>query len=427
MPLPPELRPTILSDGEMARELALICDCGGRVTGTESERRATDLLAALGEAATGVPARRERVAYLGWRHEGARLVLSGGEEHTVNPLLQSVATPGEGLALEIVDLGRGTTDDFSRNARDIAGRGVLVRHEHMFVPDTVHRSVKYAMARAHGAAAFLIAGPLTGALVAGSSGREEGPGIPAVGVTPETAALLAKGSNGHARARLFLSASEAPDEAYNLLFDIPGESAGWVVLSAHIDGHAIGESAMDNASGLVAALAVARALRKAGRPAGRGICLAFFNVEEWALTGSRQHVAALGEAERAAIALDVNLDTVAGGRHLTALVSGFSALGPFVRDAAAAEGIQLATHLPLMRNSDHANFADAGIPALRLVAGFGERDAPVRHLLTPADTRDKVSEDELKRAALVAAALTVAARDARPEVVAEWRRRVEMN
>ena len=44
-----------------------------------------------------------------------------------------------------------------------------------------------------------------------------------------------------------------------------------------------------------------------------------------------------------------------------------------------------------MQNSDHANFALAGIPAMRLVAGFDDPGANLRYVLTPADTRDKVA------------------------------------
>lgn len=47
-----------------------------------------------------------------------------------------------------------------------------------------------------------------------------------------------------------------------------------------------------------------------------------------------------------------------------------------------------------MENSDHANFAAHGIPALRLVAGFDDPGCNLRHVLTAADTRDKVSEGD---------------------------------
>jgi len=104
--------------------------------------------------------------------------------------------------------------------------------------------------------------------------------------------------------------------------------------------------------------------------------------------------------------LDINLDSVGGATGLTALTSGFAGLDAWVRDTAARRRVALATHLPLMPNSDHANFAAHGIPALRLIAGFGEADSHLRLLLTAADTRDKVRPEELDAALHVATVLT---------------------
>jgi len=62
--------------------------------------------------------------------------------------------------------------------------------------------------------------------------------------------------------------------------------------------------------------------------------------------------------------------------------------------------------LPLMANSDHANFAAHGIPAVRLIAGFNAPDSNLRLVLTAADTRDKVQPDQLDQALRIAAMLT---------------------
>ena len=62
-----------------------------------------------------------------------------------------------------------------------------------------------------------------------------------------------------------------------------------------------------------------------------------------------------------------------------------------------------------MPNSDHANFARRGIPALRLVAGFDEPDSRLRYLLTPGDTLDKIAPSELKLAALLTAEIVLKA------------------
>ena len=74
--------------------------------------------------------------------------------------------------------------------------------------------------------------------------------------------------------------------------------------------------------------------------------------------------------------------------------SGFTAGSPSHTGVAEANGLNIRTVRPLMTNSDHANFAQAGIPALRLVAGFDDPAAHLRVVLTPADTRDKVGQGE---------------------------------
>jgi aminopeptidase YwaD len=43
---------------------------------------------------------------------------------------------------EVVDLGRGTPEEFAAQRAEIAGRFVLVRHELMFAAGTIHRRRK---------------------------------------------------------------------------------------------------------------------------------------------------------------------------------------------------------------------------------------------------------------------------------------------
>ena len=415
-----------MNESDMDRlhaEFDAICRCGGRLSGTESERRAVALLKALGRAATGVDARVETVTYGGWRATASELTGPDGANHPLNPLVRSAATPPGGVEAEVLDLGRGTPEEFDAHRTEIPGRIVLVRHELMFAPGTIHRRIKYRAAVEAGAVGFLIAGPEPGHLVAGSSGRRDEPGIPAAGVAPETARAFRRTVRGRPRARLRISTREAPASVENVFFDLPGPSPGYVVLSAHIDGHDLGESAIDNATGLAVALAVVRRLVPHARTWRRGLRLAFFNVEEWALTGSAAHVAALDDAQRAAIALCINLDSVAGGERLAALTSGFAGLERFLLGCAeeTGTGVELDLFLPLQMNSDHGSYARAGIPAFRLVAGFGDPSASVRHVLTPLDRRELVAPHELDRAARLSAAITRAALEADSGEVLGWR------
>jgi len=156
---------------------------------------------------------------------------------------------------------------------------------------------------------------------------------------------------------------------------------------------------------LVVALALARALAPKIAEYPRGLRVCITSAEEWGLVGSRLWLERMDAAERRHMRLAINLDSVGGAANLTALTSGFAGLDAWVRDTAARRGLAVATHLPLMSNSDHANFAAHGIPALRLIAGFGSSDSHLRLLLTAADTRDKVRPEELETALHVATVL----------------------
>ncbi|MGU3466258.1 M28 family peptidase [Methylobacterium sp. C33D] len=407
-PLPASVAAAILSDRLLPDEFAAICDCGGRLAGTSSEAAAKALLRRLGEKAAGRPAGIVPTPYDGWRSASATLELVEADRTVLlgcHPLVRTVATPPSGLEAEVVDVGRGTEAEFAALSPLLAGRIVLVQHEYMFAAGHIHRRLKYAWAREAGAVGFLIAGPLPTRPVAGSSGRGPEDGIPALGVEPEAAARLAPTALGYARARLTIAATEFAASTEAILFGLPGQTADTVVLSAHLDGHDLAESAMDNATGVAVALAVTRALAPHAGCFRRGLRLAFFSAEEWALTGSRVYLDGLPVAERKTLAMNLNLDSVAGSGHLTALCSGLPALAAWAERTTRAAGAPVRTFLPPMANSDHANFTRHGIPALRLVAGFDERPSNLRYVLTTADTRDKVTEGQLRLATLAATAM----------------------
>lgn len=269
---------------ELWRDFLALCACGGRRAGTPSEERA---LAFARErlAAIGGGVRVERVTYAGWRLAQASLTLTDEAALACNPLLGSQSTPAEGVSAQVCDLGRGALEDFERRADDIPGRFVLVRHEYPFSPQHVHRRRKLGWAMERGAAGFIIASPHPGSgPVSGSSGRGGLAGIPAVGTDFESAARLVRA--GGATVHLRVAAEDYTAETAVLILDIPSRKPGWVVLSAHIDGHDLAESAMDNATGVAAALAIARAFAGRMNDAARGLRVCLFSAEEWALAGS---------------------------------------------------------------------------------------------------------------------------------------------
>jgi aminopeptidase YwaD len=394
------------ADATLWADFEHLCQLGGRLAGGTGDRAAADCAARALEA-MGATVARIDIPFDAWQATRAELRIDGHlASLPVRALLRSASTPPAGLPAEVIDLGRGSEADFAREHARLPGRIALVSHEYPFANGHLHRRRKYNWACEHGCAGFLIANPITGGgLLSGSSGRARGaPGIPAGYVSAEVAAQL---RHVDARVRLHIEGVDREATAPNVIADFPGSHPEQVVLSAHLDGHDLAESALDNATGVAVALAVARAWAASRRP--HALRVALFSAEEWALTGSAKVLSGLSADERGRMRVNINLDTVGGDETLTALVSESARMEALTHSASRLSGVAVATHWPLMENSDHANFHRAGIPALRLIAGFDRPASRVRHILSAQDTRDKVRPAELTQAAIVAAAMALVA------------------
>lgn len=342
--------------------------------------------------------------YEGWERHSSRVELDDGSVLDATSLVLSPSTPPEGLKLELIDLGRGTSDDFVRERERLRGRAVLVRHEFPFTVRHVHRRRKYDWAKRGGAAAFCIANylPEVG-VVSGSSGRGEADDIPAVGLSYEGGAkLAARASDGPAKVRLHVDARRVPMQGRHVMYEVPGLRDEWVVVCAHLDGHDLAESALDNASGAASVLEIGRRLAPLAGSLQRGLRLMLFTFEEWGLYGSSRYVGELSQAEREKIALVVNLDTIVGSDRLSALISEMDDVGRFVERHTQNAPIPVDLVRPVMGNSDHYNFFLGGIPSFRLIAGYEDPSAQTRFLLTPADTRTRIDVERLLTAAQMA-------------------------
>jgi Iap family predicted aminopeptidase len=401
-----------LSAAKLAADFAALTALGGRLVGSPSEAAAC---AWIEQRLRRIPTAKiaaHRFPYRSWASAecGLELIERGATRPVAShPLYWSGATPPDGLEAELVDVGRGNEEEFRACAAALPGRIAMVRHEYPFGTQTIHRRVKYNRSRENGAAGFVIVNNLPGELlVTGSCGQDSPDNIPGVGVSRESGARLGA---ANAKVRLRITVQRRDATGTNWIAEIPGVTAEWVVVCAHYDGHNLADSAFDNATGVVSALAIFESLQAVVPTRRRGLRLVLFTAEESGLLGSREYVRSLGEAERRRIAAVINLDTLAGSRRLTCLTSEFNELADFAAEAGRAAGVEFGCHRPLLRNSDHFNFAQAGIPALRLVAGFDEPDAGARLLLTGGDRREAVSLDELRHGTMAAGALVRAALD----------------
>ena len=389
-----------------------LCDLGPRFCGTPSERAALEYIEAKLKGWGVADVSRWEFDYTGWRCDLCELSISApppGWNFGILPLVYSAGTPAGGIDLETIDLGRGTPGDFKRAGDAIRGRAVIVEADYSFATHSIHRRRKFLPSVEGGAAALFLVNPRPGRFPVTGSTMASGSPIPAVGISREDGALLSRRSG---KVHLNLQVETAPARAANLIARLPGRGGGrTVALSAHYDGHNCGESALDNATGVSVALEMARLLAPCAGEFINDLEIHFFTVEEWGLQGSRAYADSLSENDVKRIALNLNLDVVAGSPKLTFLCNGFGDLAEWAREVLRDEPARCEVSEWVAHNSDHANFLRRGIPSIRLLAGFNEEDSDCGFHLSPADTTDKVRREDLAAAAGAAARVLLAALD----------------
>lgn len=146
----------------------------------------------------------------------------------------------------------------------------------------------------------------------------------------------------------------------NILAEVSGDgTAPVLLLGAHSDQVSKGEGATDNASGSATVLALAQRL-KAKPLAHHRVAIAFWDLEEKGLLGSKAYVANGG----AKPALYVNFDVFAWGDTVWMMTPDANgSLATASRDTTSANGLKLAAgeHYP---PTDHLSFLKSGWPAV---------------------------------------------------------------
>ena len=192
----------------------------------------------------------------------------------------------------------------------------------------------------------------------------------------------------------------------NVVATKPGVNAryGTIYIGAHYDSVPGSPGANDNASGTAVLLELARLL--ANRELKPRLVLIAFGAEEVGLRGSSAFVRQLAPLERETSLGMLNLDCVGYGTHQMVATS-------FGTDTALVDRVvAVATRLgleiergPYLGNSDHAPFANAGIPAAFVATrDAGKLCGPNYHQPTDtSNTLDAVQMEHVGRIVLAAA------------------------
>jgi len=165
---------------------------------------------------------------------------------------------------------------------------------------------------------------------------------------------------------------------WNLIADWPGgDESQTMMFGGHADSVSAGPGINDNGSGSAGLLEVALTVAEQNLQPAKHLRFAWWGAEELGLVGSSQYVASLPQAEIDKIAGYVNFDMIASpnpGYFVYSSAdqpSGSEAIEKMLNDHYAAASIQTEPTVVGGR-SDHAAFADAGIPTGGVFSGAEE-------------------------------------------------------
>ena len=191
--------------------------------------------------------------------------------------------------------------------------------------------------------------------------------------------------------RLTVNQKEYDGKSHNVIAEIPGKRAEWIVLSAHYDSTFLSHGAYDNMSGCAGLLGIMEQMHN--KELNYGLRFVFCGSEERGLLGSKAYVRD-HEAELDKIVLNINLDMI--GTYMgnfIACVSAEEKLSHYISYMAAETGFPIASETGVY-SSDSTPFADKGIPAVSFARIASGNVAPIH---CRYDQKDVMSMEQLQK------------------------------
>ncbi len=243
------------------------------------------------------------------------------------------------------------------------------------------------------------------AAVAGTLGGPASHDAPVIGTTFAIGDDLRNGVlNGPtgSTAQVKVDRTNEQRTTYNVLADFPAhkkskkdkhgdkhagkhEPGPTVVVGAHLDSVPRGPGINDNGSGSAGILEIAEQIAERNIKPRNQLRFAFWGAEEFGLIGSERYVESLSQAEKDAIALNLNFDMIGSPNYARFVYDGDNSAFPVGPGAAEGpegsgeiervfhhyfDGVQLASgETPFSGRSDYGPFIAEGIPAGGLFTG----------------------------------------------------------
>jgi Zn-dependent M28 family amino/carboxypeptidase len=384
-----------------------LVDIDHRLAGSSGERRAAELMRDGLSDQGARNARLDEFPITGWEREGCELShLNSGKKYHSFALPRS---PSSSTTAKLIDLGHGTPEDFQNNSVD--GKIVLVSSDSpTHYPRIIHRREKYYYAVKNGAVGFIFRNHINGDLVrTGTVSGEDGPigEIPAVGVSKETGLRLSRRHN-HEEISIKTGADIMDTTSQNVYAEVGPDTDERVIISAHLDGHDISESAKDDAVGIATIIEIAKSLRAREGQLETKVQFVGFGGEEVGFIGSNNYI----DNQSKNIKTILQNDGVARSRDLMVHTNGFGSLGNMATMACEKFEHPVKISPKLRLSSDHWPFVKEGIPGYLVssvpsnknVAGYGSSRGII---LTSSDTIDKLDIRDLRTHAILETELAV--------------------
>ena len=404
--------------------LTSLVDVGSRMAGQAGERRGAEVVRSALADAGARDARIESFAVPGWWRGSSALSVDGPAERHHEADHEVLALPGSpsgAVTGRVVDVGAGGYDDFDA-AGDLSGAVVLASSRTPESADRwIHRMEKYVAAAEAGAAAFVFRNHVEGAVPpTGEVGYHERPGpIPAVGVSKEVGARLARYARGDATATVTVDCRSEPTDSHTAVAEVGPATDETVLLTAHVDAHDIADGANDNGAGSALVAEVGRLLAHDAVELDTQVRLAAFGAEEIGLWGA-SHAAETTDLD--SIRAVVNLDGACSSRSLRVGSNGFDALTELFTAVTDELDAPLSTDDTISPHGDQWAFVQEGVPAAMVSTTSESSGRGWGH--THADTLDKLDSRDLRAVAVQVAEAVV--RLANGAVTPQHRTRTEM-
>ncbi|WP_299511864.1 M20/M25/M40 family metallo-hydrolase [Mucilaginibacter sp.] len=203
-------------------------------------------------------------------------------------------------------------------------------------------------------------------------------------------------------------------QGYDVVGEIPGTDPKLkdqlVIIGGHLDSWHGATGATDNAAGSAVMLEVMRILKRVGFKPRRTIRIVLWSSEEQGLWGSRFYVlnhfgdpkTMILKPEAAKVSAYYNLDN-GTGKIRGVYLQGNQAVGPIFKEWLAPFK-DLGANTVTISNTggtDHLSFDAVGIPGFQFIQDNMDYGTRTHH--SNQDTYDKLSENDLKQAAVIAA------------------------